>query len=88
MKINFKRKQLVQTIAVKVCPNCNNNCGEEDRFCIKCGTELPASQKIKVYANYGKSGITSFSYVFPGGKTINSKGKMTFNIGNGISFTT
>jgi len=87
MGVNFRRRELIQTIVTKVCPNCNNKCGEEDNFCSRCGNELPAPQKIKVYANIGKRGITSYSYVLPGGKTINSKGKLTLNIGNGISFT-
>lgn len=86
MGVNFKKRQLLQTIVTKECPNCNHKFDAEDVYCRNCGTEL-TSQTIKVYANIGKSGITSYSYVLPGGQTINSKGMLTFNIGSGISFT-
>ena len=72
---------------MKACPSCKNgHFDNDDNFCKICGARLEVKE-IKVFANIGKRGnITSYSYVLPGGQTINSKGKLSFNIG-GISFT-
>lgn len=86
MAVNFRKRVLLETISSKECPNCSKYFSEEDNFCRCCGSKLNLKQ-IKLYANMGKRGITSYSYVLPGGKTINSKGKVTFSVGNGISFT-
>ncbi|MCR5186922.1 MAG: hypothetical protein K6D97_07410 [Clostridia bacterium] len=86
MGVNVHRKLLIETIESKRCPSCGQDFAAEDNFCRLCGSKL-VSTKIKVYANLGKRGVTSYSYVLPDGKTFNSKGKLTFKIGNGISFT-
>ena len=84
MKVNFRRRNLIEERTIRKCPSCQVMY-DEANFCQKCGTKLE-DKKIKIYANIGKKGITSYSIVLPDGKTINSKGKITFNIG-GISFT-
>lgn len=86
MTISFKKRILLETITSKECPNCSKYFTEKDNFCRCCGSKLNLRQ-IKLYANIGKKGITSYSYVLPGGQTINSKGKISFHVGNGISFT-
>lgn len=86
MGINIRKRVLIETIVSKKCPTCNKEFTADDDFCRYCGTKL-TTQTTKVYANFGKRGITSYSYVLPGGKTINSKGKLTLSVGNGISFT-
>lgn len=86
MKIRLKNRVLIETIVSKKCPTCNKEFTPEDNFCRYCGIKL-ITQSTKVYANFGKRGITSYSYILPGGKTINSKGKLTINVGNGISLT-
>lgn len=86
MALNFRKRVLLETIVLKECPNCSKYFSKDDNFCRYCGSKLNLKQ-IKLYANMGKRGITSYSYVLPEGKTINSKGKVTFSVGNGISFT-
>lgn len=86
MAISFRKRVQIKTIESKKCPECDKEFNSEDVFCRFCGSKL-TSQEIKVYANIGKRGVTSWSYVYPGGKTINSKGKITASIGNGFSFT-
>jgi len=60
---------------------------ESHDFCPNCGNKL-ISEKTAVYANVGKSGITSFSYKLASGITINSKGNVSFHLGKGVSYTT
>lgn len=88
MNLNVRRRELVETIVVSTkCKKCNKELDIDDVFCRYCGNRL-IPQDIKVYANIGKRGVTSYSYVFPGGATFNSKGKITLNVGKGISLTT
>ena len=84
MKVNFRRRNLIKEWTIKKCPSCQI-IFDEANFCPQCGSKL-VDEKIKIYSNIGKKGITSYSIVLPDGKTINSKGKITFNIG-GVSFT-
>ena len=86
MRINYRRRIQIQSIESKRCPVCDETFPAGDIFCRSCGTKLK-SQTIRVYANWGKKGVTSYSLVFPDGKTINSKGTATINLGNGLSFT-
>lgn len=87
MGINFKKRILVQEAVLMACENCHKVYSAENLFCPTCGTKL-TPQKTKVYANFGKTGLMSFSYKLPNGITFNSKGKITFPIINGISYTT
>lgn len=87
MGLNFKKRILVKEEVIKQCEQCKKVYSSEDCFCSNCGKKL-STQKTKVYANYGKKGITSFSYVLPNGTTINTKGNMTIPISKGISYTT
>lgn len=42
---------------VKMCPNCGSENNGENRFCIKCGNELP-EQKLQTNQSYSDSEIT------------------------------
>ena len=86
MGINFKRRVLIQESILKTCEKCQKVFPEESIFCRYCGAKL-ASQKTKVYANFGKNGITSVTFKMPNGITINSKGNMTVPLCTGISYT-
>ena len=86
MGLNFKKRILLKEEIIKQCEQCKIVYTSEDCFCSICGKKL-STQNTKVYANYGKNGITSFSYVLPNGTTINTKGNMTIPISKGISYT-
>lgn len=87
MGINLKKRVLVREEVLMTCENCHKVYSVENLFCPTCGTKLTI-QKTKVYANFGKKGLTSFSYKLPNGTTINSKGNITLPIANGITYTT
>lgn len=87
MGINIKKRILVREEVLKKCEVCQKLYSAEENFCTECGSKL-TSEKTKVYANWGKNGITSFSYKLPSGVTINSKGALTIPIAKGISYTT
>ena len=87
MGINFRKRVLVSETTTKYCENCQTAFDESCKFCTKCGKSLK-EKKMRVYANMAKKGITSYTYVLPNGVTMNSKGKLTFSLGNGISFST
>ena len=61
---------------IKICLDCEIIYDQNSNFCPHCGRKLK-QRSSKVYANYGKSGITSISYKTPDGITINSKGNAT-----------
>ncbi len=87
MGINFRKRILLQERILKRCTHCKKIIYQlDDNFCSDCGDKL-ISEKTKIYANYGKSGITSISYKMPDGTTINSKGSITTPITNGVSYT-
>lgn len=87
MGLNVRKKQLLSETVLKKCEHCKLVFQEQDNFCPQCGNKL-ISEKTKVYANIGKNGITSFSYKLASGITINSKGRITFPLGKGMSYTT
>lgn len=87
MGLNFSKKILLNEEKIKTCSNCNLAYHESTNFCAKCGSKL-TKKSTKVYAHIGKKGITSISYKTSDGITINSKGRITFPIGKGISYTT
>lgn len=68
------------------CETCKKIYASDVCYCGNCGAKLSVV-KTKVYVNIGKSGISSISYVLPGGLTINTKGNITMNLANGISYT-
>jgi hypothetical protein len=55
-------------------------------LCPKCGSKLLV-EKLSIYANYGKRGITSYTYKLPNGMSFNSKGTITLPLCKGISYT-
>lgn len=87
MTINFKKKVLISEVVLKKCTNCQKVYEGDNNFCKICGKKL-ISEKTKLYANFGKNGITSYTYKLANGITINSKGNITTSIANGLSYTT
>ena len=87
MGLKIRKKILLSETVFKRCNHCQLVFQENNNFCTSCGEKL-ISEKTKVYANIGKSGITSFSYKLASGITINSKGNITFPLGKGVSYTT
>lgn len=87
MGLNIRKRIVIQETVLKKCASCELVFPEENNFCTTCGAKL-VSDKTTVYANLGKKGITSISYKLASGITINSKGKLTFPVGKGISYTT
>ena len=87
MGIRFKGRTLLNEQIFMNCESCKKIYSQEYCFCPECGKKLKAVT-TKVYANYGKSGVTSISYVLPNGITFNSKNGLTMSLGNGISYTT
>lgn len=87
MAINFRKKVLIGEIVLKKCTNCQKVYERDNNFCKTCGNKL-LSEKTKLYANFGKKGITSYTYKMANGITINSKGNVTTSIVNGLSYTT
>ena len=86
MPLNFKRQVLLQEHSVARCTKCKKVYDDKKRFCPECGTELSV-EKIKVYANYGKRGLTSYTFKLPNGISFNSKGTMTLPLAEGVSYT-
>ena len=68
------------------CEKCQKLYSAENCFYKTCGTKL-ISEKTKIYANFGKKGLTSFTYKLPNGTTFNSKGNLTVRLTNGISYS-
>lgn len=87
MGFNYKKRILLREEILRKCEHCKKIYAVDIKFCPSCGSKL-ISEKTKIYANFGKNGITSLSYKLPDGTTINSKGNMTIPIANGISYTT
>lgn len=87
MGLNVRKRMLLSETVLKRCNHCKLVFQENNNFCTSCGEKL-ISEKTKVYANMGKSGITSFSYKLASGITLNSKGNITFSLGKGVSYTT
>lgn len=87
MGINIRKRVLIHEEVVHKCKYCNVIFGKDAFFCSQCGKPL-VEEKTKVYANYGKNGLTSLSYVSPDGTTFNTKGKLTYKIAEGVSYTT
>jgi hypothetical protein len=93
---NYRKRQTISETVGKKCsnPECcaqhpdNFYLGPDDNFCIHCGSKLVAVPGgIKVIANFGKNGITSYSIKI-GKQTMNpQKGLTTLSLGNGLSFT-
>lgn len=87
MGLNFRKRVLLREDVLKKCEKCKKVYDAECVFCSECGNKLTA-EMTKVYANFGKNGITSLTYKMPDGTTINSKGSATITLGNGLSYTT
>lgn len=86
MGINIRKRVLIHEEIVHKCKSCNIIFGKDALFCPQCGKPLE-KEKTKVYANYGKNGLTSLSYVLADGSTFNTKGKFTCKIADGVSYT-
>lgn len=86
MGCNVRGRLLVHEETVGRCIKCQKIYDEEKSFCPTCGSKLLA-EKIKIYANFGKSGLTSYTYKLPNGISINSRGTMTLSLAKGISYT-
>lgn len=86
MSINFRGKLLVHEQITTRCTACQKIYDSEKTFCPTCGSKL-LIEKIKVYANFGKKGLTSYTYKLPNGISINSKGTITLALAKGISYT-
>lgn len=86
MGVNIRRRIVIGEKIFKLCENCKLAYDETSNFCTNCGAKL-IRKSSKMYANMGKSGITSISYKMPDGITINSKGNTTIPLGSGISYT-
>ena len=86
MGINFRSKLLVHEQITTRCTSCQKIYDSEKAFCPTCGAKLLV-EKIKIYANFGKNGLTSYTYKLPNGISINSKGTITLALAKGISYT-
>lgn len=86
MGLNFRKKLLLREEVKMTCPSCKLAYDENLKFCSRCGQKL-TRKTLKVYANIGNNGISSISYKTPDGITFNSKGRTTFPLGNGLSYT-
>lgn len=86
MGINFRSKLLVHEQITTRCTSCQKIYDGEKAFCPTCGAKL-LIEKIKIYANFGKNGLTSYTYKLPNGISINSKGTITLALAKGISYT-
>lgn len=86
MGVNFRKRIVIGEKIVKLCTNCQLAYDENSNFCSNCGNKL-AKRSTKIYANFGKNGMTSISCKTADGITINSKGNTTFPVGTGISYT-
>lgn len=86
MGINIRRKILIGEKVFKFCKKCQLAFEENSNFCSCCGNKL-VKKTSKIYANMGKSGISSISYKTADGITINSKGNTTIPLGSGMSYT-
>ena len=87
MGVNFRKRQLLSEQTMMNCESCHTVYDEDSKFCPMCGSKLK-SVKTKVYANYSQNGLTSLTYVLPGGISFNTKRGMSMSLGNGISYTT
>jgi len=87
MGLNVHRKVLLREETIMTCSTCNLAYNEGSNFCTSCGKKL-TRKTSKVYANFGKNGLSSISYKTPDGITFNSKGHTTFPLGKGLSYTT
>lgn len=87
MGLNVRKRVLLREETIMICTNCKLAYNDNSNFCPSCGKKL-LKKVSKVYANFGKSGITSISYKTPDGITINSKGTTTIPISKGLSYTT
>lgn len=86
MRFNLRGRLLIHEETVGKCTKCQKIYDDEKSFCPNCGSKL-LNEKLKIYANFGKSGLTSYTYKLPNGISINSRGTMTFSLAKGISYT-
>ena len=86
MGINYRKKVLLKEEITKRCEICKMIYSDDKLFCPKCGKSLKR-EKMQIFANMGKNGLTSFTYKLPDGTTINSKGNVTIPIAKGMSYT-
>ncbi len=86
MGFNVRSRLLVHEEPVGRCIECHKIYDGEKSFCPVCGSKL-LIEKLKIYANFGKNGLTSYTYKLPNGISINSRGTMTLSLAKGISYT-
>lgn len=84
MGISFRKRVLVGKEEVKFCEKCKKVLPLDHNFCSDCGNKTK-SKSTKVYANYGKTGLTSISYKMPDGFTYNTRTGISKSLGNGIT---
>jgi len=87
MGLHVRKRVLLREDVIMTCPSCKLAYHKDAAFCSSCGRKL-VRKATKVYANFGKNGITSISYQTADGVTINSKGYTTIPLGHGLSYTT
>lgn len=87
MGIIYRKQILLKETVLKNCDKCKKVFSEGYNYCKDCGGKL-SLQKSKVYANFGKNGVTSISYKMSNGITINSKGNVTIPLSQGLSYKT
>lgn len=86
MGLNVRRRTVLREEVLMRCKKCKKVYPYGSNFCSDCGEAL-ISEKTTVYANFGKSGITSLTYKLPDGTTINTRRGTTIPIANGVSYT-
>lgn len=86
MGLRIRGKQLIHEQTATRCSQCQKVYDADKAYCPKCGSKLLV-EKMQVFANYGKSGITSYTYKLPNGITFNSKGIVSLSLAKGISYT-
>lgn len=86
MGISFRKRMLVGEEKIKFCEKCKKVFPLDHNFCPDCGSETKL-KSTKVYANYGKHGLTSITYKMPDGITYNTRNGISKSLGNGITLT-
>lgn len=86
MGLNIRGKKLLHEEKATRCEKCEKIYAADCCYCPRCGSKL-ISEKMQIFANFGKNGITSYTYKLPNGISFNSKGNVTMSLAKGISYT-
>lgn len=86
MGLNIRGKKLLHEEKATRCSQCEKIYAHDMSYCPKCGSKLLV-EKMQIFANFGKNGITSYTYKLPNGISFNSKGTMTMSLAKGVSYT-